>query len=154
MSKRGDLPAGPPAFRHPTSVRFSDTDAMGHVNNARFLTYLEDARIALFRRFLEQGVSIIESGAIIARIEIDYVRPLLLRPEPVTVSVWVTAVGRSSFTLTYTIEQDGAVAARAVSVVVSYDYAAEAPRPLDDVQRGALEAFLPSNGSSTGEIAR
>ena len=154
MSKRVDLPTAPPAFRHPTPVRFSDTDAMGHVNNARFLTYLEDARIALFRRFLEQGVSIIESGAIIARIEIDYVRPLVLRPEPVTVSIWVTAVGRSSFTLAYALEQDGAVAARALSVVVSYDYSAEAPRPLDDAQRAALTAFLPPNGSSSGESGR
>ena len=154
MPDRVRLPDVPPAFRHETRIRFSDTDAMGHVNNARFLTYLEDARIALFRHFLAQGAPIAEAGVIVARHEVDYVRPLLLREEPIEVAVWVSAVGRSSFTLHYAIAQDGEQAARAASVMVSYDYAAGASRPLDDLQRTALSAFLPRNGSSTGEPGR
>jgi acyl-CoA thioester hydrolase len=129
-------------FPYDVTVRFSDTDAMGHINHARFLSYLEDARIALFTSLADsygiEGGDLISRGAIVARVECDYVRPLYLRPEPVRVSTWVEKIGRSSFTLAYTIEQDGQIAARATSVIVGYDYAAERTRPLSDVDRDAL----------------
>ena len=153
MSERVNVPDGPPAFSYPARMRFSDTDAMGHVNNARFLSYLEDARIELFRWLVARGAGIAESGVIVARIEIDYVRPLRLRAEPVLVSIWVTHVGRSSFTLSYTLEQEGEVAARARSVMVAYDYAADAPRPIDDPHREVLRDLMTQNSSSI-EAAR
>ena len=126
-------------------VRFSDLDGMGHVNNARYLSYLEEARVA-WSSWLgrEHGVDVMSAGAIVARIEIDYRRPIAYLPEPLEVRIGVTRVGTSSFTLGYTIGQAGECAAEATSVVVSYDYqtarSRAIPSPALAVLRGLLAA--------------
>jgi acyl-CoA thioester hydrolase len=120
-------------------VRFSDTDAMGHVNNARFLTYLEDSRLALLLRLHEEGVELGAGGVIVARVECDYVRPIHLSPHPLDVFVWIEKVGTKSFTFGHRIEQDGEVACRALSTVAAYDYAAARSRVITDDERAALE---------------
>lgn len=117
-------------------MRFGDTDAMGHVNNAKFLTYLEDARVGFF--VSETGSALGLGGMILARTEIDFVRPILFGAGPVRTSAWVEHVGTKSFRMGYTIEQGGAVVARATSVQVAYDYAAGTSRPLSDGERAAL----------------
>ena len=129
-------------FTYDVPIRFSDADAMGHVNNATFLTYLEDARI----RFLAELVpDVMKAGLIMARSECDYLRPIRLSRRPVQVVVWVESIGTSSFRLGYTIEQDGETAARASTVVVAYDYDAGRSRPLREVERIALEAAIAEN---------
>lgn len=125
-------------------VRFSDVDAMGHVNNATFLTYLEEARLELLMGLPR---AVVAGGLIVARVECDYVRPVVADGEPVEVAVWLDAVGRSSFGLAYTIHQRGELVARARSVQVAYDYAAQRSRPLTEEERAALEwarAEIPS----------
>ena len=125
-------------------VRFSDLDGMGHVNNARYLSYLEEARVA-WSDWLgrEHGADVMSDGAILARVEIDYRRPLEYLPEPLDVRIGVTQVGTSSFTLGYTIDQGGVRAAEATSVVVSYDYEAAGSRPIPAPARAVLRALLP-----------
>jgi acyl-CoA thioester hydrolase len=123
-------------FTHETRVRFGDTDAMGHVNNAAFSSYLEDARVAFFLEV--SGTTIGLAGLILARTEIDFVKPILFGVGPVRTTAWVEDVGTKSFRMGYTMEQDGAVVARAVSVQVAYDYAANASRALTDKERAAL----------------
>lgn len=118
-------------------MRFGDTDAMGHVNNAKFLTYLEDARVGFFRAVSGDVVGL--AGLILARTEIDFVRPIQFGTGPVRTSAWVEQVGTKSFRMGYTMEQDGEVVARAVAVMVAYDYAAGASRPLTDAERTVLE---------------
>ena len=88
-------------------IRFSDTDAMGHVNNARFLSYLEDSRLAMLARIHEEGVDLGMGGVIVARVECDYVRPIFLAPEPLDVYVWIERIGTKSFTFGHRIEQHG-----------------------------------------------
>ena len=135
-------------FTTDVPVRFSDADAMGHVNNATFLTYLEDARI----RFLGELVpDVMKAGLIMARSECDYLRPIRLSRRPVRVAIWVESISTSSFRLGYTIEQEGQVAARASTVVVAYDYAAGRSRPLRDIERTALEAALAENPVRSGD---
>lgn len=124
-------------FVHETPVRFGDTDAMGHVNNATFLTYLEDARVGFFA---DAGGGLAGlAGLILARTEVDFVRPILFGTGPVRTSAWVEHVGTKSFRMGYTMEQDGQVVARAVAVLVAYDYAAGTSRPLTDAERAVLE---------------
>lgn len=123
-------------FVHETPVRFGDTDAMGHVNNAKFLTYLEDARVGFF--VAETGSALGLGGMILARTEVDFVRPILFGAGPVRTSAWVERIGTKSFSMGYRMEQDGQVVARATSVQVAYDYAANASRPLSDAERTAL----------------
>jgi acyl-CoA thioester hydrolase len=108
-----------PAFVHRERVRFRDLDAMGHVNNAVFLTYIESARFA----FLEHvGATTRESTPIIvARIEIDFRAPVGPGDE-VDVEVRASRFGEKSFDLDYVLRVDGQVAAEAKSVLVGYDY--------------------------------
>src|SRR6476661_6028592 len=84
---------------HEFHVRFGDIDALGHVNNCRYLTYLEDARIAMFRLDpMREGREPL-NGLVIARHEIDYKRPLLFGPDSVRVETWVTGVRAASFSV-------------------------------------------------------
>jgi acyl-CoA thioester hydrolase len=132
-------------FVHETPVRFGDTDAMGHVNNATFLTYLEDARVGFF--VAATGSTLSLGGIILARTEVDFVRPIVFGTGPVRTSAWVEHVGTKSFRMGYTMEQDGQVVARATSVQVAYDYAAGTSRPLTDDERAALSARVRAEGA-------
>jgi acyl-CoA thioester hydrolase len=123
-------------FIHHVQLRFSDYDAMGHVNNARPLTFIEDARLA----FMTSLKTPVTGGVIVARTEVDYLRPIVPSREPLAVSVDVGDIGRSSFRLVSEIEQDGTVAARASVVMVAYDYGEARSRPLTDDERAGLEA--------------
>jgi acyl-CoA thioester hydrolase len=127
---------------HRAQLRFSDSDAMGHVNHARFASLFEDARIALLRSIARGGLEITSSGIILARLEIDYIRPMSLDDEPVSVLARLVRIGRSSFTIDYELLQRGELCARAVSVLVAYDYAAGRSRPLAGTERDQLEAAL------------
>ncbi len=120
-------------------------DAFGHVNNTRFFTYLEEARVDLL--FVHAGEEVarerLSSGIVVARHEIDYKAPLVFRPEPVPIDVWVSRLGNSSFTVRYEVCDDGGpVYAEAATVLVPYDVSAERPRRLSTEERAALEPFL------------
>jgi acyl-CoA thioester hydrolase len=125
-------------FVHETPVRFGDTDMMGHVNNASYSTYLEDARTALFATAAHAG----QAQLILARTELDFVSPAQFGLGPVRTSVWVEHVGTKSFRLGYVLEQAGSVVARAATVLVGYDYATHGSRVLTDGERAALAPYL------------
>ena len=129
-------------FRYDVTVRFSDTDMMGHVNNAAFNVFLEDARIAFFRSLMtETGEHFFGRGLIVARAEIDYVKPVFFG-DPIEAEVFILEVGRSSFRVGYVLRQRGQEVARAATVQVAYDYKTNSSRPLDDVERSVLETQL------------
>lgn len=130
-----------PAYTHNVQMRFSDADMMGHVNNARYLTFLEDARIGLLRQLIDADVHS-SSGLIVARIEIDYRRPMTLSDEPVAVDVWVSRIGTRSFTLDYRIRQFGDCAATARTVIAAFDYQAQSTRALTSAERDLLGTWL------------
>lgn len=131
--------------RYLCSLRWSDMDAFGHVNNTTFFTYLEEARVDLL--FVHAGEAIarerLSSGIVVARHEIDYKAPLVFRPEPVPIDVWVSRLGNSSFEIRYEILDDGGpVYAEAATVLVPFDVSAGRPRRVSDEERAALEPFL------------
>lgn len=128
-------------YTHQIQLRFSDLDAMGHVNNARYLSYIEDARIGLLRQIIDTMDEQAPPGLILARSEIDHRRPITLSTEPLQVDVWVADVGRKSFTLEYDVRQAGQVAAQARSVMVAFDYATASARPLNSQERADLERW-------------
>ncbi len=131
-------------FSYETTIRFSDADSMGHVNHARFLTYLEDARVAFLAGLPDGDGDLLRTGVIMARAEIDYARPIRLDDEPLRVELWVEKVGGRSFTLGYRILQRGELAARATTVIVAYDYAAATSRVLTEAERELLRAWEPA----------
>jgi acyl-CoA thioester hydrolase len=126
-------------YEHRAQLRFSDTDAMGHINHARFATLFEDARIGLLRSIAASSDDLPASGMILARLEIDYVRPLVLDGEPVSVFARVVRIGTSSFSIDYALEQHGAICARGLSVLVAYDYGRAQSRTLTDAERTQLQ---------------
>ena len=100
-------------YVHRERVRFRDCDAMGHVNNAVYSTYLEESRIGVLGGL---------GDFILARVEIDF-RDELRAGEQVEVRTRCPRVGTKSFELEHVISADGRVVAEARSVLVSYDYA-------------------------------
>jgi acyl-CoA thioester hydrolase len=105
---------------HVEQVRFRDLDPMGHVNNAVFLTYLEQARIA-FLEELGLATGLNQMNMILARAEIDFRAPLRLGHE-VEIAVRSSRCGTKSFDLDYELTADGAIVAEAKTVQVAYDY--------------------------------
>jgi acyl-CoA thioester hydrolase len=139
-------------FRHRRSVevRFGDTDAMGHVNNAVFLTYLEMARAAYYQRVTGGrfgiGATSGERSFILAEVRLTFRSPAFFG-EILTVETRVTRIGSSSFTLEHRITApDGLYGTRrlvatAATVLVMYGYDEGAVRPVPDDLAASLEAF-------------
>ena len=120
-------------FSHKLEVRFRDCDPMGHVNNAVYLTYHEQARFAHWRALwgfdfehLPDGTP----GVILARAEIDYRLPAKYG-DVLEVRIGLERIGRTSFTYSYEIlDQRGALVGTARTVQVMYDYSTSAPVPV------------------------
>ncbi|MCH6160327.1 acyl-CoA thioesterase [Streptomyces sp. M600PL45_2] len=133
-------------------------DAYGHVNNVVHLRYLEEARIDFMFRVAGEAVGSSEdgsedeppfkTGAVVARHEIDYLRPLFHRYEPVTVETWVTKLNAASVTLTYEIKDGGKVYVRAETVIVPYDLKKERPRRLTAGERAFLEDYFDDSAAA------
>ena len=104
-------------FVHREAVRFRDLDGMAHVNNAVFLTYLEQARLAWFGKAEELPLS----DVILARTEIDFRSPVEVG-EIVEIGVRPSRLGTKSFELEYELQAGGRLVAEAKSVLVGYDY--------------------------------
>ena len=131
--------AGDFAHRREIQVRFADTDAMGHVNNATYLTYIEIARAAYYEaatgRPLPLGVHGAEEGLILADIRVAFRSPALYG-EDLIVETRVTRIGRTSIAMDHRLTASESRLARArlvataESVLVTYDYAAARAIPV------------------------
>lgn len=120
-------------FVHRETVRFRDLDGMGHVNNAVFSTYLEQARLAWFGTDARMPLE----DVILARTEIDFRSPLEYG-ETVEVGVRPSQLGTKSFELEYELRADGRLVAEARSVLVGYDYASAESVPIPERWRRRL----------------
>jgi acyl-CoA thioester hydrolase len=122
-------------------VRFSDTDALGHVNNANYLSFLESSRLEYIKTVLGR-VKAEDFGVIIARIEIDYKSPAF-HYETMSVGCRVIELGGSSIKMDYRIEDKatGRLVAEAKSVMVAFDYALGRPVRINDLWRSKMEEF-------------
>ena len=132
-------------IRHQLTVRFRDCDPLGHVNNAVYLTYLEQARFHLWRaQFGYVAKPAAETGRrglgfILVRAEVDFTAQARYG-DLLEVRLGLDGVRRSSFTYAYEIVNVATeqVVARARTVQVRFDYDAQAPVAVDDELRGTL----------------
>ena len=123
---------------HPVQLRWSDPDSLGHVNHARALSLIEDARLAMVGERPD-------GGAILARLEVDYLRQLYYRAgEHVLVRSWVTRLGTKSVTVRQELVQDDEVAIRADVVLVMFDVAGDVSRALTDEERRHWSGYVES----------
>lgn len=121
-------------------MRWSDMDVFGHVNNARTVTLLEEARTELLFR---EGGPKVTGGVVVARLSVHYRAPLVYSRTPVALRLWVSDLRAASFDLDYEV-RDGrstAVVATARTQLVPYDLDAGRPRRITPAERAFLEGY-------------
>ena len=129
-------------FTHKAFVRWNDLDAFGHVNNAKYLTYAESARIDWGQQqFAEKDDSVLVQMTV-ARSEIDYLLPITEFESYYDVDLWVESIGNSSFVVGYEVLKDGLVFTKMKTVQVMIDLESRKSRPITDNERSFLTKYL------------
>ena len=112
-------------YKTPISIRFSDIDAVGHVNNAIYLTYFEIARFNYWRDVIKWDFS--ENGVIVGRTEVNYLKPVMLHDQ-IACYVRVVRIGNSSFDVMHVLvkitPKGEEICTTCKTVCISYDYSA------------------------------
>jgi acyl-CoA thioester hydrolase len=113
-------------------VRWGDLDAFGHVNNATYLVYAQEARYA-WSKMLEM---------VVARAEVDFVAPIYAGDFYLDIEIWVDKIGNSSFGLTYEMKNGDELVARVKTVQVTVSMDTKKSRPINDAEREFLTQYL------------
>jgi acyl-CoA thioester hydrolase len=130
-------------FYHLIEVRYGDLDPQGHVNNAKFLTYLEQARVFYFKQLkLWEGGTFLNFGIILADVQISFKKAIQFG-DPIRVGVCITQIGNKSMTSEYQIEdaRDSSLFATGSSALVAYDYHNKRSVPIPEEWRNLIMQF-------------
>ena len=131
-------------FYYPIEVRYGDLDPQGHVNNAKYLTYFEQARIAYFLRlgFFEKGQSFLDIGVIMADVKLTFHAPVEWG-DAVRVGVRISKLGNKSMVTEQVIvdQENGKRYASGEVVLVAYDYHKGETIPVPDDWREVIREF-------------
>jgi acyl-CoA thioester hydrolase len=119
-------------------VRFADIDMMGHVNNAVYLSYFEMTRVHYLEKLLGSKWDYNKNGFLLARNEIDYIKPIFLHDAPL-IELKAKNLGNKSFTFTYTVSVLGEVRTKGLSVLVCYNSSQNKTIPIPPSMREAFE---------------
>ena len=129
------------------TVRFGDIDSLGHVNHAKYLTYMEQARVCYVRDICGWDGNLMKLGMILARVTVDYFLPLHFN-ETVHVLTRCARLGNKSFDLAYLIQREKngqrEVISTAITNMVAYEYASDQTISVPDLWREKILAFEPS----------
>jgi acyl-CoA thioester hydrolase len=119
-------------YQNKQYVRWGDLDAFGHVNNATYLVYAQEARFA-WSKMIEM---------VVARAEVDFIAPIYTGDIYIDVEIWVNKIGNSSFGLTYEMKNGDELLARIKTVQVTVSMDTKKSRPLKDSEREFLTQYL------------
>ena len=119
-------------FQNKQYVRWGDLDAFGHVNNATYLIYAQEARFA-WSKMLEM---------VVARAEVDFIAPIYTGDIYIDVEIWVNKIGNSSFGVTYEMKNGDELLARVKTVQVTVSMDTKKSRPITDAERDFLNKYL------------
>jgi acyl-CoA thioester hydrolase len=138
--------------RYACPIRWADLDLLGHVNNVRYVDYLQEARVDMLRAHrwsgsAEDATESLVDAIIVSRHEVTYRAPLLFGERPVLIECWVTDLRAGSFTLAYEVFHEEETGGRVVyleasTVLAPYRFDTESPRRLSPEERRALETYL------------
>ena len=131
-------------FFHPIEVRYGDLDPQGHLNNAKYLTYFETARINYFAhlRLFTPGQSFMDIGVIMAEARVTFLAPVHYGM-PVKVGVRISKIGNKSMTVEQNIinAESGKVLAAGQVILVAFDYHSNKTLPVPDVMREKISKY-------------
>ena len=119
-------------FQNKQYVRWGDLDAFGHVNNATYLIYAQEARFA-WSKMIEM---------VVARAEVDFIAPIYTGDIYIDVEIWVNKIGTSSFGVTYEMKYENELLAVVKTVQVTVSMDTKKSRPLNDAEREFLNKYL------------
>ena len=125
-------------------VRWDDIDAFGHVNNAKYLTYIQEARFQWsWYQYAAKNEKPTLVEMVVAKAEVDYLVPIYEGGRFYDITLWVEQIGNSSFTLGYEVIGDnGVVHAKVKTVQVAVSMETKKSRPLTDTEREFLKQYL------------
>jgi len=119
-------------FQSKQYVRWGDLDAFGHVNNATYLVYAQEARYA-WSKMIEM---------VVARAEVDFIAPIYIGDFNLDIEIWVNKIGTSSFGVTYEMKNGEELVAVVKTVQVTVSMDTKKSRPLNDAERDFLNKYL------------
>jgi acyl-CoA thioester hydrolase len=135
-------------FEHPIEIRYSDIDAQWHVNNTKYGTYIESARLAYLQHLgLWDGKSFRDLGVIVADVHIAYRKPLFLG-QCAKVKTRVSNIGTKSLRFEFQIvdAESGEICATAETINVAYDFHSETSIAVPDLWRQTINAHETQQG--------
>jgi acyl-CoA thioester hydrolase len=140
------LPMTPTSFKHKSAVyiRFSDLDALGHVNNAIYLTYMEQARVLYFDEVIRPKIDWNKAGFILANAHVDYIKPILMN-DKITILARVNRFGNKSFDMEYlfmrAVGDSFEPVAKGLTVLVAFDYETQESIGIPEAWKQTMLAF-------------
>jgi acyl-CoA thioester hydrolase len=130
-------------YWHPIEVRYGDLDPQGHLNNAKYLTFMEQARIQYIKHLdLWDGDKFLEIGIILADVRVTFLAPIEYTHQ-VQVGVRVTRLGNKSIEMVYSLRnpQTRQEYASGSTVLVAYDYHSRLTIPIPDNWRTVIQDY-------------
>ncbi len=136
-------------FYHPIEVRYGDLDPQGHLNNAKYLTYFEQARVHYLLRLgmFEEGQSFTNIGIILAEVKVTFLAPVQYGTD-VRIGMRISRLGNKSMTAEYTLIDAATkeVLATGSAALVGYDYRTNETIPIPEEWRGKIAEFEKMTG--------
>ena len=153
---------GPKLFVYHSPVRWGDLDAQGHVNNAAYVDYLQEARVHFLLSGPPATGALLDSGVLVVSHQVEYLRPISFGGHELAISLWVDGIGGSRFWIGYDVFDGDELAARARTALVPFDLKEGTLRRLTTEEREILTRHLApakplrplSRVRSTGNVQR
>ncbi len=120
-------------------LRWGDMDAQGHINNGVYIDYLQEARVDWLLNGPHAGL--LGSGILVVGHQIEFLKPVVFGPVPLTIELSVDSVGAAKLVVAYRVLRGNLLVARATTTLASYDLEAGKLRRLDDAERGWLREY-------------
>ncbi|MCC8927146.1 MAG: acyl-CoA thioesterase [Rhodococcus sp. (in: high G+C Gram-positive bacteria)] len=128
-------------FEYSLQVRWSDSDRLGHVNNTRFVEYLQEARAHFITQVLMEAVGS-RGATVVRRLTVDFLRPIFDESGPLVIEVSILRIGRTSFQVKQRVlDVSGALCSEAEAVMVAFDLESQTPRALTDREKSVLAEY-------------
>lgn len=136
-------------FEYRLQVRWSDSDRLGHVNNTRFVEYLQEARAHFITQCLLQAEGS-RGATVVRKLTVDFLRPIFDESGPLLIEISVARIGRTSFGIRHHVRDSAAeLCAESEATMVAFDLDAQASRPLTDREKAVLAEYLDGPEQST-----